>query len=304
MIPFGVLLGVYLCVTRRVDTIVCQSPLTESLLGVLLSKIFRKELIVEVHGDWKEMPFVSRKRIFAPLLKKIVPAFGAWSLRRADKIRVVSKYFENVVKKEAPNKPCFTFPTFTDINDFLEEKNTSIKKYILTVAVLSPIKSIETLIEAFARIQERFDDFKLVIAGDGPSRNNLQRRASDLQLQKKIIFTGRLSLREVKDVMKDCSVFVVPSLSEGLARVLIEAMALQKPVIATRVGGTPEVVRDGENGFLIEPKNVSALAEKLKVVLENRELAKQMGVKGRNFVSEHFSNEKYIQHFVDMVYAQ
>lgn len=302
-VPFAYLVGLYLCLFKRIDTIVCQTPLTESLVGIPLSKMFGKELIVEVHGDWKEMPFLSRKRLFASVLKKIVPAIGAWSLRRADKIRVLSKYFEGEVKREVPNKPYFVFPTYTDIDYFLEEKNASFQKYILTVAILSPIKSIETLIEAFSKIHSQFRDFKFIIVGDGPSKPGLQLAVDNLQLTTKVVFTGRLSQERVRDIMKDCWVFVLPSLSEGFGRVVIEAMALGKPVVATRVGGLPELVRDGENGFLVEPKDSEQLARKLTMVLQDSELAATMGARGRKFVETHFSNEKYIRNFTEMIYA-
>jgi len=301
-LPLACILGCYLCFFRKIDVVVCQSPLTEGAIGVILKKIFRKELIVEVHGDWEEAPFLNRRRVGSRLLKRIVPVTARMSFRNADKIRTLTNYFAERIKEVAPRKDYFIFPTFTDIDYFLEEKNTSFKKYILIVAVLSPVKNTETLIDAFSRVHKQFPGFKLVVAGEGPSAGDLVSRAKDLGLENSVVFTGKLSIQQVREAMKDCYVFVLPSLSEGFGRVLIEAMALSKPVIASRVGGIPEIVKDGENGFLIEPKDVERLAGKLSLLLSNEDLARSMGKRGREFCLTNFSNENYIRNFTEMIY--
>ncbi|MFY9457878.1 MAG: glycosyltransferase family 4 protein [Candidatus Spechtbacterales bacterium] len=303
-LPAALALGFYLCVSKKIDVIVCQTPLTEGLIGTVLKKVFRKELIVEAHGDWAETPFFNRRRVGARFLRRIVPIAARVSFRNADKIRALTNYFAERVRKIAPGKKYFIFPTYTDIDYFLEETNVSFRKYILTVAVLSPIKNIEILIEAFAKIHEQFAGFRLIIAGEGPSLENLKLKVKNEKLEDIVIFTGRLSLGEVREAMKDCYVFVLPSLSEGFGRVLIEAMALSKPVIASNVGGIPEIVKDGENGFLIEPKDTALLAEKLSLLLGDEVLARSMGKRGREFCKNNFSNENYIKNFVQMIYGE
>lgn len=301
-LPVAFIIGVYVCIFKKIDTLVCQTPITEGLVGVVLKRVFRKELIVEAHGDWEEMPFLSRKRKFAVLAKRIAPCIAHLSFRNADKIRALTNYFRERIEKTVPGKKYYVFPTYTDIDYFLEEAKTSFRKYVLTVAVLSPIKNIETLIEAFARIYKQFPDFKLVIAGEGPSRENLKFKIKNQKLEDAVILTGRLSLSEVREAMKDCYVFVLPSLNEGFGRVLIEAMALSKPVIASNVGGIPEIVKDGENGFLIEPKDTDLLAEKLSLLLGDKNLAESMGRRGREFCKNNFSNKNYIKSFTGMIY--
>ena len=303
-LPLACILGCYLCFFRKIDVVVCQSPLTEGAIGVILKKIFRKELIVEVHGDWEETPFLNRRRVGSRLLKRIVPVTARMSFRNADKIRTLTNYFAERIKEVAPRKDYFIFPTFTDIDYFLEEKNTSFKKYILIVAVLSPVKNTETLIDAFSGVHKQFPDFKLVVAGEGPSAGDLVSRVKDLGLENSVVFTGKLSIQQVREAMKDCYVFVLPSLSEGFGRVLIEAMALGKPIIASRVGGIPEIVKDGENGFLVEPKDTELLAEKLSLLLRDETLAKNMGNRGYEFCKARFSNKKYVENFVDLIYAR
>lgn len=300
-VPLALVISVFLCARRGVSTIICQGPLTEGIVGTLLKILFKKDLIVEIHGDWVEGPFLNKQRAFAPLLKKCVPAIAKFSFSRADKIRAVAEYFLQELKQEYPKKKYFVFPTYSDLSLFFEEKKISFKRYICTVAVLSPIKSIDTLIEAFAKIHNSFPEYKLVIVGDGPSLEKHKTQITNYKLEGKVILTGRLSPDEVKDVMKDCYAFVLPSLSEGLPRVILEAMALGKPVIASNVGGIPEIVKEGECGFLVDPKDAENLAKKIEELIRFPEATKKMGERGRAFVQGNFSNEKYIENYVDMI---
>jgi len=101
--------------------------------------------------------------------------------------------------------------------------------------------------------------------------------------------------------MRSCRVLVLPSLSEGLPRVLIEAMACGKPVIGTNVGGIPSLIRDGVNGFLVPPNSPEALAEKIIYLLLREGEAARMGAKGREFVAQTFSTEKYVEGYAKIL---
>jgi glycosyltransferase involved in cell wall biosynthesis len=291
----------YLFLFKKIDVILAQSPLLEGFLGVFLKMFFGKELIVEVHGDWKEGPFLSKKRKFAFFQKRIVPLLAKLSLKRADKVRAISNFTKSEAEEISGKKPYFIFPTFTDIDIFLEEKDVSFENFVLFVGVLSPLKNVNGLIESFSKITKEFPDFKLVVVGEGKEREKLQFLAWNLGLEKKVEFKGKLSLNKTKDLMKKCYCLVLPSFSEGLGRVLMEAMALEKPVIGSKVGGIPDLIKDKENGFLIQPDNSSQLGEKLGILLGNRELAVKMGKKGKVFVQNNFSNQKYIESYISMI---
>jgi len=294
-------LGLYLCLAKKIDTVIAQSPLIEGFLGTILKKILKKELIIEIHGDWEEGPFLLKKRRFEFLERKFVPIFAKISFKNANKIRAVSNYLKEKVQKITPSKPYFIFPTFTDIDLFLSEKDIKFDNFILFVGVLEKVKGIEYLIEAFSKIEKEFPQFKLVLIGKGSKRKNLEYLISNLKLSDKVEFKGKLSLEETKNVMKNCYCLVLPSLSEGLGRVLMEAMALGKPVIGSNVGGIPDLIKDGENGFLFEPKNSDQLTEKLRILLRDKNLAIEMGKKGREFIKENFSDEKYIENYIKMI---
>jgi glycosyltransferase involved in cell wall biosynthesis len=293
-------LAFYLCITKRIDVIIAQSPLIEGVVSAFLKMLLRKKLIVEIHGDWKQGPFLSRKRRFAFLQKKLIPFLAKISFNNADKIRSVAEYLTREAKKIAPNKKYFIFPTFTDLDSFLAETDLKFENVLLSAGQLAQVKGMDILIEAFAMVKS---DFKLVIAGEGPERKNLESKIKELGLENKIELKGRLPLNEVKNIMKNCYCFVLASLSEGLPRVLMEAMSLKKPLIASRVGGIPDLIRDGENGFTFEPGNINQLADKLKMLIRNKDLAISMGQKGRLLVQQKYSNENYIKGYVSMIYG-
>ena len=240
---------------------------------MVLKKTLHKELIVELHGDWEER---------LPTIRGILTFFAKRVLRNADKIRAVANYLVLKARKYAPAKPYFIFPTFTDLNDFLAEKEIIFNKEILFVGRNDRVKGIPYLIEAFELIKKDFPDFKLSLVGEG-------------------LPEGKLPLTEVRKRMKNCYCLVLPSITEGLPRVMLEAMALSKPVVASRVGGIPDLIKDSENGFLFEVGNVQELAEKLRILLDNKELAVEMGRRGRELVQSQFSNEKYINNYLAMI---
>ena len=266
--PAALKLAFWLCLAKKIDVIVAQSPLMEGLVGAILKKIFRKELIIEAHGDWEWRKNLSR-------ITKI-------SFKNADKIRVVANYLLEKVRKIAPDKPYFIFPTFTDLDDFLAEKEIKFENLVLFVGRNDPVKGVKYLIKAFDKIKSEFPEFKLILVGEG-------------------LPEGKLSLREVREKMGNCYCLVVPSVSEGLPRVIMEAMALAKPVVASNVGGIPDLVKDGQTGFLFEAGNVEQLADKLRTLLSNKPLAIEIGNRGRELVQSKFSNEKYIYNYLEMI---
>lgn len=294
-------LAFWLCLTKKIDVIVAQSPLLEGFIGALLKKILRKELIIEVHGDWVKGPFLSKKRWFKGLQKAVIPWLARFSLKSADKIRAISTYTRDQALKIAPEKPSFVFPTFTDINSFLEEKNISQGNFILFVGGLEEVKGIDILIKSFAEISQKFSDFKLVLVGDGSQKQAYKSQAADLNLTEKVVFKGKFSLKETKNIMKDCYCLVLPSRSEGLGRVLIEAMALSKPVVGSRVGGIPDLIKDNQNGFLFTAGSTGELAQKIKALLKDSNRAREMGQVGRDFIEQKFSNKSYINNYLAMI---
>jgi glycosyltransferase involved in cell wall biosynthesis len=154
------------------------------------------------------------------------------------------------------------------------------------VARLSPEKDAANLLRAAAIVARKWPAFQLEIAGDGRCLPELRRLAGQLGLAASVTFLGQV--RDVPAVLERASLFVLPSLSEGVSLTLLEAMARGLPIVATRVGGTPEVVLDGVTGFLVPAADPAALADRIERLLANPQSAQMMGRAGRRRVEEAF----------------
>jgi glycosyltransferase involved in cell wall biosynthesis len=126
-----------------------------------------------------------------------------------------------------------------------------------------------------------------LVVGDGGSKPELEEHARRLGLERRIVFTGFRS--DIPDLLSEAAISVLPSLSEGTSNTLLESMAAGIPVVATRVGGNPEVVEDGVSGLLVPPRDSAALAAAMARLLEDPDLALRLGRAGMRRVSELFS---------------
>ena len=157
----------------------------------------------------------------------------------------------------------------------------------MTVARLSPEKDVETLLKATALVLRDDPAFRLEIAGDGVCMASLRQTATQLRLGGTVTFLGQV--RDVPNLLARAGLFVLPSLTEGISLTLLEAMASGLAVAATRVGGNPEVVADGETGLLVPPADPPALAAALLRLRRDPALRRRMGEAGRRRVEMHFA---------------
>lgn len=155
---------------------------------------------------------------------------------------------------------------------------------VLTVARLDAQKGVAYLLDAAAEVPDAI----FVIAGEGPERATLEARASALGIAHRVRFLGHR--RDVPPLLAIADLFVLPSLWEGLPLSVLEAMAAGVPVVATRIGGTDELVRDGETGTLAPPENGPALAEAIRAALYDRERALRMAAAARALVEREHSS--------------
>ena len=175
--------------------------------------------------------------------------------------------------------------------------------YLLTVAKLHPRKAIDILLRAFAQLAQTVAVPPLVVAGDGPEQARLEALAEALGIAKQVRFLGDLPLDEVAPLYRGCRFLVLPSRFEPFGLVLLEAMAVGKAVVATRVGGIPEFVRDGETGLLVPPDDPAALAGAIRGLLANPVLAEQLGARGQAFFRQHYTLERVRGRYLDL-YAE
>ncbi len=166
-----------------------------------------------------------------------------------------------------------------------------------TAGRLVPVKGPQFLLKAFKQVISEHPDTYLVFAGDGPLRKSLEKNAVVMGLAKKIIFAGWRD--DMARVLSVFDVFCLPSLNEGMGRVLVEAMALGKPIVASDVGGIPDLIIPGKNGFLVPPRNPGELARQILFLVKNREEAAKLGRAGKEMVSV-FSDEIMVQKIAEL----
>jgi glycosyltransferase involved in cell wall biosynthesis len=183
-----------------------------------------------------------------------------------------------------------------------------------TVGRLVPIKGQDCLVDAFARLAVRYRDLHLLLVGDGPLRGNLVAQARSLGLR--VVDSpgaaagpgasgeGTVHLlglrRDVPRLLAAMDLFVLPSLNEGMGRVLVEAMAMELPCVASRVSGIPDVVADGETGVLVPPRHPEALARAIGTMLDDPERVREMGRRGRQKVVPAFSVERMVEKLAEL----
>jgi len=301
----GQFLVLWLMVRHRVQVVVAQSPY-EGFIAALAKKFagwfgYQVRLVVEIHGDFEESLFLYRRIRFRALHRFLMKRAALYSLAQADVLRAISNSTTAQVRRWAPGKTIIQFPTWTDIDIFLRNgihTNMDILQTILYAGVLTPLKGIHHLINAFVFIAEDFPSARLVIIGKDENKAyaaDLKKQIKELGLNNRVHFIGPQPQSELAIWMAKASVLVLPSMSEGLGRVIIEAMATGTPVIGSRVGGIPELVEDGVRGFLVPPGDEKALAEKIRWILNNPEEAREMGSRARLFAAHLFSTETYVK---------
>jgi glycosyltransferase involved in cell wall biosynthesis len=166
------------------------------------------------------------------------------------------------------------------------------------VAALLPQRGHQHFIEAAALVVREVPDARFVIVGDGELRDALERQIKDKHLERHIMLAGFRT--DALELTKGFDIFAVSSAHEGMCVALVEAMAAGKPAVATRVGGIPEVVVDGETGVLVEPRDAPAMAQALTRLLEDDALRQRMGAAARTRARERFTSDRMVREIAEL----
>ena len=254
----------------RPDAVLTQSPYEAAAVLAARPDV---PVILEVHGDWRTATRLygsSARRALAPLVDRIALS----ALRRADAVRTISSYTTELVRK-AGVEPAATFPAFMDLDPFLGPVAPLPEQpAALFVGVLERYKDVDGLAAAWRLAAPRVPGVTLRIVGRGG-------RARVVEGLVQSDWTPAVPNDEIPGVLDAATVLVLPSRSEGLGRIVVEALCRGRPVVATRVGGITDLVRDGENGLLVPPRDPAALADALVRVLTDRELAERLAAAAR-----------------------
>ncbi|MEP1356253.1 MAG: glycosyltransferase family 4 protein [Tateyamaria sp.] len=173
--------------------------------------------------------------------------------------------------------------------EYKPKANSAPGKRIIFVGRLAAVKGVRVLLEAFEKVHADHPSAELVLVGDGMERADIETHANALGCREKVRFTGYLSQTEVAEELARADLFALPSFAEGVPVVLMEAMASQLPVVATRIAGIPELVEDGTSGLVVPPGNVEAFAQALHRLLDDPGGRMRMGSAGRAKVETEYN---------------
>jgi glycosyltransferase involved in cell wall biosynthesis len=164
---------------------------------------------------------------------------------------------------------------------------------LITVAVLRPPKGIQYLIEAMPTILQALPEARYLVVGSGPHEGLLHEQVKNQGLTERVIFTG--ARHDVPKLLAMSDLFVLPTLTEALPTVLAEAMAAQKPIVVSNVGGVPEMIEHGHNGLLVPPADLARLAEACLYLLQHPDRAHALACAGRQVVEQRFNIREQVQ---------
>jgi glycosyltransferase involved in cell wall biosynthesis len=273
-----------------------------ALESVLANFVLRKPLVMKVVGDlaweratnwgWTVDDFETFQKRRYGLWMELLKASRSWWTRRADQVIVPSRYLAHwVARWGVPEERIEVIYNALKPIDGVAPVSVPLQTPVkaVTVGRLVPWKRIDLILGAMASMPE----LGLVIVGEGPERPRLKQLVASLGVTDRVCFAGACPRDETLALMAGCDFFVLNSTYEGLPHVVLEAMALGLPVVATAVGGTPEVVRDGETGVLL-PTDVMVLGDALRHLAEEPDLRQRLGRAARQWACENFRQERMV----------
>jgi glycosyltransferase involved in cell wall biosynthesis len=228
-------------------------------------------------------------------LQKILFKIG---LKNVDIFVAPSKYIQKIAEVDV--SPIVHIPNFIEPMKYYDIK---FNRRLLFVGRLEKIKGAEYIIKAMTYIIAKYPDTQLTIIGDGPEKQNLFELSKNLHLENSVNFLGWVEHTQLEAYYKKTTLVIVPSICpENFPTVCNEAMSVGRPVIGTNVGGIPEIIDHGLNGYIVEPKQVEEIAQRVIALFEDENLLKQMSFNARSKI-EQFSTENYINKILN-VYGQ
>ncbi len=295
---------------EKPDVLHLHSPKAAGL-GALAGRLLGvKKIIYTVHGwafnedrPWYQKIFIAKISWFTMMLSHKVILLSEHELKQT---RILFPFVKNKLTLIPLG---MRVPTFMSVDgakqtlakhigtDFSEFN----KKIIIgTIAELHPNKGLNYLIDALARVCDGRTDIISIIIGDGDLLSELQVRIKEKGLEGRVFLAGYME--NASQYLKAFSMFVLPSVKEGLPYVILEAGNASLPIVATTVGGIPEIIEDMKSGVLIQPKNSSELAHAISYLIEHHAIAKQYGNSLHEVILQKFSIEKMLK-AVEEIYS-
>ena len=283
---------------ENIDIVCFQDPVS-SFFSILFLKVRRAEveIVVETHGDFIETLSLEKNLVLPMLYKKLFYIMAKYSIGKSNIIRAVSSSTEQQVLDIDSSKSVVRFPAWIDFKDFqnIEPKPPSKDKFnILFIGSVTDRKKPHMIIEAIQRINDK--SYHLSIVGPAPNEKyfkELKDLIDKSDLQNQVSLIGPVDRESVKDYYSTSNLMILPSISEGLARVIFESQVAMCPVLVTDAPGMSDIVIDGQTGYVFESNNLDSLSLKIEYIKNNYEEASLVAKNAKGFILSNYSEDNF-----------
>ena len=283
---------------ENIDIVCFQDPVS-SFFSILFLKVRRAKvkIVVETHGDFIETLSLEKNLVLPGLYKKLFYIMAKYSIGKSNIIRAVSSSTEQQVLDIDSSKSVVRFPAWIDFKDFqnIEPKPLSKDKFnILFIGSVTDRKKPHMIIEAIQRINDK--SYHLSIVGPAPNEKyfkELKDLIDKSDLQNQVSLIGPVDRESVKDYYSTSNLMILPSISEGLARVIFESQVAMCPVLVTDAPGMSDIVIDGQTGYVFESNNLDSLSLKIEYIKNNYDEASLVAKNAKGFILSNYSEDNF-----------
>ena len=283
---------------ENIDIVCFQDPVS-SFFSILFLKVRRAEvkIVVETHGDFIETLSLEKNLVLPRLYKKLFYIMAKYSIGKSNIIRAVSSSTEQQVLDIDSSKSVVRFPAWIDFKDFqnIEPKPPSKDKFnILFIGSVTDRKKPHMIIEAIQRSNDK--SYNLSIVGPAPNEKyfkELKDLIDKSDLQNQVSLIGPVDRESVKDYYSSSNLMILPSISEGLARVIFESQVAMCPVLVTDAPGMSDIVIDGQTGYVFESNNLDSLSLKIEYINNNYDEASLVAKNAKGFILSNYSEDNF-----------
>lgn len=294
---------------QKADLVLALDPVSVGLPAALVSWVFRKKFIVKVVGDYAWEQSTQRfgyegtieafQKAELALIPHVMRSVERWVARRAVRVIVPSKYLGGIVREWGIDKKDISV-VYNSVEPVQVGRKQVIRgllkfqgELIISSGRLVPWKGFEGLIRVVARLKKSRPNIHLLIVGGGPDADKLEKYAEELGVGDSIIFTSRVENAVALRYMRAADVFVLNTKYEGFSHTLLEAAAVGVPIVTTKIGGNPEFIDEGINGYLVKPDDEAMFEKRITALLDSPDLrAKISGAAKRK--TEKFSVKRMV----------
>jgi len=265
-----------------------------TVISIMFKFLFNKKVVVKMSSSGETSDFKVLKEVTFGRL------FLRW-IRNVDSIvSVCKKSSEEILENGFLKETLVEIPNGIDVGKFSGDAFKGKKKLrsITYVGRLDKYKGVNFLLNSFKDVLLKIDNVQLTIVGDGPDESLLRNMAKDLGIMENVAFKGRQE--DIVSELNSTDIFVLPSLSEGMSNVLLEAMACGLPVVATSVGGNQDLITDRLNGILVPPRDSGSLAAVLVELINNEDLTWRLGEEARKTVESNYAMNRIVDAYVEL----